>query len=157
MSSLIRLCICTAATCATAVAVAVDAVALVLLPCLTSGANGLSPAAAAAAADCTVQDFQRWLLQASTAAAPERRQLLSQWSKAPGGRQAHPREEHLLPLMVVAGAAHSDAAAAAAGAAGAAGTCSSSDADKDSRGHVLWDGVCMGAAVAGLGFGGFAA
>ena len=32
------------------------------------------------------------------------------WGSAPGARQAHPREEHLLPLMVAAGAAGSDLA-----------------------------------------------
>ena len=30
------------------------------------------------------------------------------WSKAPAARLAHPREEHLLPLMVMAGAAGAD-------------------------------------------------
>ena len=30
---------------------------------------------------------------------------LARWAQAPGARARHPREEHLLPLMVVAGAA----------------------------------------------------
>ena len=30
---------------------------------------------------------------------------LTAWASAPGARGAHPREEHLLPLMVIAGAA----------------------------------------------------
>ena len=30
---------------------------------------------------------------------------LTHWRDAPGGRESHPREEHLLPLMVAAGAA----------------------------------------------------
>ncbi len=34
---------------------------------------------------------------------------LAEWSRAPGGRLCHPREEHLLPLMVAVGAAGSDA------------------------------------------------
>lgn len=34
-----------------------------------------------------------------------RQQALEQWQQAPAARFAHPREEHLLPLMVVAGAA----------------------------------------------------
>jgi len=34
-----------------------------------------------------------------------RRDRLAAWSEAPGGRASHPREEHLLPLYVVAGAA----------------------------------------------------
>jgi hypothetical protein len=42
-------------------------------------------------------------------AAPAREGRLAQWSKAPSARQAHPREEHLLPLMVIAGAAGDDA------------------------------------------------
>ena len=33
---------------------------------------------------------------------------LTQWTSAPDAREAHPREEHLLPLMVCAGAAGSD-------------------------------------------------
>lgn len=36
---------------------------------------------------------------------PEREALLTHWAQAPYAREAHPREEHLLPLMVVAGAA----------------------------------------------------
>ena len=33
---------------------------------------------------------------------------LARWEQAPGARAAHPREEHLLPLMVMAGAAGDD-------------------------------------------------
>jgi len=94
-----------------------------------------------------VQDFQQWLLKACTADPVERRQLLAKWAAAPDGRFAHPREEHLIPLMVIAGAAH--------GPEADKDTCSSSA--QDSRGHVLWDGECLGAAVAGIGFGQFAA
>ena len=48
--------------------------------------------------------FDEWLT-AAVAAGPEARSAsLNAWSKAPGGRECHPREEHLLPLMVVAGA-----------------------------------------------------
>ncbi|QQX88155.1 dioxygenase [Cupriavidus necator] len=35
---------------------------------------------------------------------------LLQWEQAPSARQAHPREEHLLPVMVAVGAAESDTA-----------------------------------------------
>jgi aromatic ring-opening dioxygenase catalytic subunit (LigB family) len=35
---------------------------------------------------------------------------LSAWAQAPAARQAHALEEHLLPLMVAAGAAEGDAA-----------------------------------------------
>lgn len=37
-----------------------------------------------------------------------RNEILSKWEQLPGARNAHPREEHLLPLLVVAGAAGSD-------------------------------------------------
>jgi aromatic ring-opening dioxygenase catalytic subunit (LigB family) len=47
--------------------------------------------------------FDAWL--AETAAAPDRERRLARWDEAPGARAAHPREEHLLPLMVAAGAA----------------------------------------------------
>lgn len=54
------------------------------------------------------EQFDAWLRQVTTLAAPERDAALSRWSSAPSGRLAHPREEHLLPLMVVAGAAGED-------------------------------------------------
>src|SRR5690606_12848504 len=37
-----------------------------------------------------------------------RNDMLVRWESGPGARQAHPREDHLLPLMVVAGAAGDD-------------------------------------------------
>jgi aromatic ring-opening dioxygenase catalytic subunit (LigB family) len=40
-----------------------------------------------------------------TAPAEERERRLIRWSAAPEARFAHPREEHLLPLMGAAGAA----------------------------------------------------
>jgi aromatic ring-opening dioxygenase catalytic subunit (LigB family) len=52
--------------------------------------------------------FDRWLQQAATSAPNERAAQLIAWAEAPSARQAHPREEHLLPLMVVAGAAEND-------------------------------------------------
>lgn len=52
--------------------------------------------------------FDGWLQQAATAPQAERDGQLVQWAKAPAARQAHPREEHLLPLMVIAGAAGAD-------------------------------------------------
>lgn len=54
------------------------------------------------------ETFDRWLREAATAAPADRDRALAQWSTAPAARQAHPREEHLLPLMVVAGAAGDD-------------------------------------------------
>ncbi|MGK2913815.1 MAG: DODA-type extradiol aromatic ring-opening family dioxygenase, partial [Porticoccaceae bacterium] len=52
--------------------------------------------------------FDHWLHDAVSADAATREQRLTNWSTAPGARGAHPREEHLLPLMVVAGAAGDD-------------------------------------------------
>ncbi|MGZ3305238.1 MAG: DODA-type extradiol aromatic ring-opening family dioxygenase [Asticcacaulis sp.] len=46
-------------------------------------------------------DFDMWLQQAVSGD----RSILAQWQSAPNARACHPREEHLLPLMVVAGAA----------------------------------------------------
>jgi aromatic ring-opening dioxygenase catalytic subunit (LigB family) len=54
------------------------------------------------------ENFDAWLREAATAAPAERAQQLSAWTSAPAARAAHPREEHLLPLMVVAGAAGED-------------------------------------------------
>ena len=52
--------------------------------------------------------FDDWLGDAVTAAPEVRTERLTRWSSAPGARGAHPREEHLLPLMVAAGAAGAD-------------------------------------------------
>ncbi len=49
--------------------------------------------------------FDAWLDETAKAAPKEREARLSAWDKAPSARACHPREEHLLPLMVVAGAA----------------------------------------------------
>lgn len=52
--------------------------------------------------------FDAWLRDAATAPPATRTRLLTEWRAAPAARHAHPREEHLLPLMVVAGAAGDD-------------------------------------------------
>ncbi|HLZ66325.1 MAG TPA: class III extradiol ring-cleavage dioxygenase [Aliidongia sp.] len=53
--------------------------------------------------------FDHWLTAAVSDPDPDRRnQALTQWAAAPGVRSSHPREEHLLPLMVAAGAAGAD-------------------------------------------------
>lgn len=54
------------------------------------------------------ETFDAWLRDAATAAPAERDRLLASWESAPVARAAHPREEHLLPLMVIAGAAGDD-------------------------------------------------
>jgi aromatic ring-opening dioxygenase catalytic subunit (LigB family) len=55
--------------------------------------------------------FDAWLTEAVSAPAAERDAALTAWADAPMARQCHPprAEEHLLPLMVVAGAAGADA------------------------------------------------
>lgn len=73
--------------------------------------------------------FDGWLQQAATAEPAERDRLLSAWTEAPVARRAHPREEHLLPLMVVAGAAGQD------------------------RGQVAFDGTVFGLRISGYHFG----
>ena len=52
--------------------------------------------------------FDTWLRAAVTADPTERDQQLGRWEQAPFGRYSHPREEHLIPLMVTAGAAGAD-------------------------------------------------
>lgn len=50
--------------------------------------------------------FDAWLTDAVCSPDAEtRNQRLEQWETAPHARLAHPREEHLLPLMVASGAA----------------------------------------------------
>ncbi|MDP9127606.1 MAG: dioxygenase [Pseudomonadota bacterium] len=56
-------------------------------------------------AKTTSDQFGAWLDGIVAAEPIARSAALSQWQYAPGARQAHPREEHLIPLMVVSGAA----------------------------------------------------
>jgi len=54
--------------------------------------------------------FDRWLDDTLTGSSPaERRERVIGWASAPAARAAHPREDHLLPLMVAVGAAGGDA------------------------------------------------
>ncbi len=53
--------------------------------------------------------FDDWLFETVAMTGDARAQRLASWQAAPGGRESHPREEHLLPLHVVAGAAHDEA------------------------------------------------
>ena len=73
--------------------------------------------------------FDAWLAQTSQEAPVERDKHLADWSRAPAARASHPREEHLLPLMVVAGAAGAD------------------------RGRQVFRGEAMGVVVSALQFG----
>jgi len=52
--------------------------------------------------------FDAWLRESATLESDERNRRLVRWSEAPLARFAHPREEHLLPLMVASGAAGTD-------------------------------------------------
>ncbi len=52
--------------------------------------------------------FDAWLRETASAESGERERRLLAWEDAPSGRYCHPREEHLLPLMVCAGAALDD-------------------------------------------------
>ena len=54
------------------------------------------------------ETFDAWLDAAVTSEPSERDRRLTAWAHAPAARDAHPREEHLLPLMVIAGAAGAD-------------------------------------------------
>ena len=73
--------------------------------------------------------FDAWLRDAATREAGERDRRLSAWAEAPAARFAHPREEHLLPLMVIAGAAGQD------------------------RGKVSFQGTFLGVELSGYTFG----
>lgn len=73
--------------------------------------------------------FDNWLSDTVTLDAPERDGRLTRWASAPSARHAHPREEHLLPLMVIAGAAGND------------------------RGRAAWQGPLMGTKISAYHFG----
>ncbi len=55
-------------------------------------------------------EFDHWLTDAVQGEPQQREQALINWAQAPSARLSHPprAEEHLLPLMLVAGAAASD-------------------------------------------------
>jgi aromatic ring-opening dioxygenase catalytic subunit (LigB family) len=75
------------------------------------------------------EGFDAWLRETAVLEPSARDQRLAAWSEAPNARGAHPREEHLMPLMVIAGAAGPD------------------------RGEVAWNGTVMGMRVSALHFG----
>jgi aromatic ring-opening dioxygenase catalytic subunit (LigB family) len=50
------------------------------------------------------QAFDDWLTRAVESPAADREAFLADWRNAPFAAYAHPREEHLIPLMVAAGA-----------------------------------------------------
>jgi aromatic ring-opening dioxygenase catalytic subunit (LigB family) len=58
------------------------------------------------------RQFDDWLQQTAIHAGPDARVArLLKWEQAPAARCSHPREDHLLPLMVVVGAAEAEAGA----------------------------------------------
>ena len=48
--------------------------------------------------------FDEWLTEAAESGAADRDARLKEWKQAPFAAYSHPREEHLIPLLVVAGA-----------------------------------------------------
>ncbi len=59
--------------------------------------------------DAPAAEFDRWLTRTLCEEPAEAREAgLAEWLKAPAARLCHPREEHLLPLMVAVGAADGD-------------------------------------------------
>ncbi len=80
-----------------------------------------SPAAA--------ERFDAWLQETAAAAPSVRDERLAKWTAAPDARFVHPREEHLVPMMVIAGAAGAD------------------------RGATTWAGDFMGVRISGYHFG----
>ena len=54
--------------------------------------------------------FDDWLRQTLQMQGEAREQALTAWARAPFARTVHPREEHLIPLLVAVGAARSEAA-----------------------------------------------
>jgi aromatic ring-opening dioxygenase catalytic subunit (LigB family) len=48
--------------------------------------------------------FDTWLTGAVESPSPQRDELLKNWQSAPSARFSHPREEHLVPLFIAAGA-----------------------------------------------------
>jgi aromatic ring-opening dioxygenase catalytic subunit (LigB family) len=73
--------------------------------------------------------FDAWLEQSVLLNPQARGERLTHWLQAPAARAVHPREEHLLPLMVVAGAAG------------------------DSRGRRAYNGTLRGVRMAAYHFG----
>ncbi|MEI2651391.1 MAG: class III extradiol ring-cleavage dioxygenase [Microthrixaceae bacterium] len=62
-----------------------------------------------ASAAAVSAEFDGWLGAVLTgSSAQERSRQLTEWEKAPSARLSHPREDHLIPLMVAVGAAETE-------------------------------------------------
>ncbi|MEZ4322278.1 MAG: class III extradiol ring-cleavage dioxygenase [Myxococcota bacterium] len=81
------------------------------------------------AGDADSKVFDAWMQETVALGSTERNARLARWADAPKGRASHPREEHLLPLMVCAGAAG------------------------DSAGKTVFTDHVMGVTVSGVRFG----
>lgn len=78
-----------------------------------NGGNGSSGSGGAEKRRLVGADFEDWLEDACAGrAGAARAARLADWRSAPGAAEAHPRAEHLMPLLVAAGAAGDDAGAA---------------------------------------------
>jgi len=75
------------------------------------------------------EPFHAWLNETIALEPAARAERLTHWAGAPAARFVHPREEHLLPLMVAAGAAGAD------------------------RGRTSFDGTVLGMPVSAVHFG----
>jgi len=52
------------------------------------------------------EEFDNWLSETIIMSSQKREERLLNWSNAPSARLCHPREEHLMPLHVIVGAAN---------------------------------------------------
>jgi aromatic ring-opening dioxygenase catalytic subunit (LigB family) len=52
--------------------------------------------------------FEDWLFKAVASDKESRKEKILHWDSAPAARDSHPREDHLVPLFVIAGAAGDD-------------------------------------------------
>ncbi len=76
-----------------------------------SGSTYHNPRAFSGGGDPLSRVFEQWLTGAVTNPdVKQRNQQLANWEAAPGARATHVTEEHLIPLMVAAGAAGNDLA-----------------------------------------------
>jgi len=75
------------------------------------------------------REFDTWIRQSIALESNERLLALANWQQAPHARDNHPREEHLLPLHVAAGAGAKDEAC------------------------IIWSGEILGTLVSAVRFG----